>query len=169
MPRGLWQSLLSALRALYHGKELRLGAVTHGLGNSLAVLKEYHHRNAGDLKAHGELHLLVHIDLADLEGIGIFLGDLMQHGGEHFAGAAPVGVKVQQDGFVGVQHFGFKIQSSNVQFSHGEGSFLCCGLIIPRRPADLCDKVTLPQKRSDVQTASDLFVFSYLHSRFMAR
>ena len=30
-----------------------------------------------------------------------------------------VGVKVQQDGFVGLQYLGFKIQSGDVSFSHG--------------------------------------------------
>ena len=49
--------------------------------------------------------------------------DLVDHGSEHLAGTAPVGVEVQQDGLVGTQYLIFKIRSSNFQFSHEKGSF----------------------------------------------
>ena len=77
-----------------------------------------------------QLHLLVHIDLAHLEGTGVFLSDLVEHGSEHFARSAPVRVEIQQDGFVGMQYFIFKIRSSNFQFSHEKGSFLLSLVIL---------------------------------------
>ena len=67
---------------------------------------------------------VIHIDLAHLEGVSVFLGDLVEHGGEHLAGAAPVGVEVQQDGLIGIQYLVFKVRSSNFQFSHEKGSVL---------------------------------------------
>ncbi len=71
--------------ALHHGGDLRLGPVAHGFGNGLSILEYDKHRDTGYLKTHRQLHLLVHIDLAHLECVGVFLRAL------HAAGAVPAG------------------------------------------------------------------------------
>ena len=110
--------------ALHHCGNLRLRPIADRFGNGLSILEYDQHRDAGYLKTHCQLHLLVHIDLAHLEGTAFFFGKLMQYGREHFARSAPVRIEIQQDGLVGMQYLIFKIRSSNFQFSHEKGSVL---------------------------------------------
>jgi hypothetical protein len=59
-----------------------------------------------------ELLFLVHVDFDDLDLVGQFPRDFIQQRGNHLAGAAPFGPKIDQDQFVGLQHFALKIEST---------------------------------------------------------
>lgn len=85
--------------------QLLLGAIAHRLSDGLTVLEYHQHGDAGHLKSHGKLHLLVHVDLAYLADSVVFLCKLMQQRSKHLAGGVtPVGVEVEQDGPVGAMH-----------------------------------------------------------------
>ena len=68
----------------------------------LAVLEEDQGRNALDAELPLRLRVVVDVELGDLEATRILLCDLLEHGGDHAAGAAPFGPEVDQDRLVGL-------------------------------------------------------------------
>ena len=74
-----------------------------------------------------QLGAFVHVDLAD-EDILALLGDLVHHGGEHTAGAAPVGVEVEQDGlFLGLE----SLKALCIDLLYGHGEILLSLCLVP--------------------------------------
>jgi hypothetical protein len=103
--------------------ELRLELVLGDAGADdlvldLAVLEEQQQGNGADVVLHGEVARVIDVDLADLGGCSDFGCDLVDHRANHFAGAAPFGPEVHEDGHVGVDDFGLEIRFVECQ-SHG--------------------------------------------------
>ena len=82
---------------LEQGKQFFLGAVADGGLAQLSVFENQNGGNTGNAEAPGQVHLLVHIDLADGD-VRPRDGDLLHNGGDHLAGSAPAGPEVHQHG-----------------------------------------------------------------------
>ena len=82
------------------------------LTGDLAVLEHEQRGDAHHAELTGELGLVVHVDLADLD-VGILVRDLIHNGGEHLAGAAPGRPEVHQNGLVRLQNLSLEIVFRN--------------------------------------------------------
>jgi len=61
----------------------------------------------------------VNVELADLDPAFVLHVDLLDDGGDHAAGCAPLGPEVHQDRFRGLDYLGFEVQVGEVhQFRH---------------------------------------------------
>ena len=83
-------------------------AGTDGFGGDLAALHDHQRGNAGNVELHGKIHGLIHIDFADLY-ICPLPGNLLKNRSDHPAGAAPLGIKVQQDRSAEIQNLGLPV------------------------------------------------------------
>ena len=67
-------------------------------GRRLAVAEEDHRRDRHDPVAHGELLLLVDVQLHDLQLVRALLGNLLEDGGDGMARTTPLGPKIDEHG-----------------------------------------------------------------------
>ena len=75
----------------------------------LAVLEEHEHGDGTDAELGGEIGTIVHIDLADFDGVALFSRELLKDGGQHAARAAPFGPEIDDNGRGGGFDFGLKV------------------------------------------------------------
>lgn len=73
---------------------------THNLGNLLSLIKEQNRRHSTDPKFLRDVGHLVYVDLVEL-GLWVFGAEFFDFGSDRFAGAAPFGPGIQDDGAVG--------------------------------------------------------------------
>src|SRR3954465_7876310 len=74
-------------------------------GRRGAFLEEDHHRDRLDAEAHGEALLLVDVDLDELEVAVALVDDLVEHGRDGVARAAPLSPEVDDHRLVALEHF----------------------------------------------------------------
>ena len=83
-------------------ENLGLGTGAHRTVGDLAVFHHHEGGDAHDAETAGQLGVFVHINLAHPD-VGSLVGDLLNEGADHPAGAAPAGPEVQKHRFVGVE------------------------------------------------------------------
>ncbi len=83
-----------------------------------AVLEEQKEGNRAYVVFHREVACVVDIDLADFGLIADFAGKLIDDGSDHFAGAAPFGPEIDENGHGGIDDFGIEIGFSEIE-GHG--------------------------------------------------
>ena len=99
--------------------ELILGdAGTDDLILHFAVLEEQEKRDRADIVFHRKVASIVDIDLADFGLVADFAGELIDDRTNHFAGSAPFGPEVDEDGHGGIDDFGFKVAFGEIE-GHG--------------------------------------------------
>src|SRR5690606_29422024 len=83
----------------------------------LAVHQQEHGGHRPDLECRGQLLLLVHVDLGQLERAVVFAGELFQDRAQGLAGAAPFGPEVDQHGRRGrlLEDVGLEIGGGGVE------------------------------------------------------
>src|SRR5712692_3198547 len=96
LPRAFQRRIGSLDVAVKKCGELRLGQGPYLLRLLVAVLEKHQRRYAAYAVLFRDLLVLVHVDLGHLELARIFLGDLVEHGGDRLARAAPFGPVVDQ-------------------------------------------------------------------------
>ena len=74
-----------------------------------AVLEEHEHGDGAYAELSGELGAVVHVDLADFDGVALLSGELLKDGGQHAAGSAPFGPEIDDDRVGGRFDFGLKV------------------------------------------------------------
>src|SRR5581483_6342360 len=82
------------------GHELTLAAGADQPLLQRAVVEYHEGRDAHDLVPPGGVGVVVDVELADGDLALLLFGDLLQDGGDHLAGAAPLGPEVDEDGRV---------------------------------------------------------------------
>lgn len=101
------------------GLQLILGdAGADDLVLHFAVLEEQEKGNRANIVFHREVARIVDIDFADFGLLAKFAGELIDDRPDHFAGSAPFGPEIDEDGNGGVDDFGFEIGFSEIK-SHG--------------------------------------------------
>ena len=75
----------------------------------LAVLKEEQRGNRANVVLVRKTLVLVDVDLRDLDRAGFFFRDLVQKGGDHFAGPAPFRPEIDNHWLVALGYFTLKI------------------------------------------------------------
>ena len=85
-----------------------LGLNAEGFVFEFAVFEEEEGGDVADAVFDGEVGLFVDIDLDDSDGGAFFVSDFVEDGAEHFAGAAPFGPEVDDDGDGGLEDVGGK-------------------------------------------------------------
>src|SRR3954447_12744593 len=70
----------------------------------LAALEHGHGRDRHDLVVARSTGVLVDVELDDVELVAVLAGDLLEHGRDHLARAAPLRPEVDQHGLVALQH-----------------------------------------------------------------
>lgn len=83
--------------ALQQGEDVGLGPCACGLVDDGPVFDDNQRGDGHDLEFLGQLRLFVDVDFAD-QVLRVFGRDFVYDGGQHAAGAAPVGVKVEENG-----------------------------------------------------------------------
>ncbi len=93
------------------GFELLLGDIgTNDLVFDLAIFEKQEQGDGADIVFHRKFAGVVHIEFANL-GLSLQIrGNLVEHGAYHFAGAAPVGPKIHEDGQIGIDDFGLEVR-----------------------------------------------------------
>ena len=101
------------------GLELILGhAGADDLVLHFAVLEEQEERDRADIVFHCEVTRVVDIDLADFGLVAKLAGELIDDRSDHFAGSAPFGPEIDEDGYGGVDDFGIEICFGKIE-GHG--------------------------------------------------
>ena len=101
------------------GLELILGdACANDLVLHFAVLEEQKERDRADIVFHCKVTGIVDIDFADFGLVAEFARELIDDRPNHFAGSAPFGPEVDEDGHGGVDDFGFEIGFGEIE-GHG--------------------------------------------------
>src|SRR5215475_14296843 len=62
----------------------------------LALVEDEERRDAHDVVATRDVRVVVDVELRDLDATGVLLGDVLEHGGDHLAGPAPLGPEVDE-------------------------------------------------------------------------
>ena len=78
-----------------------LVASSHDASLLLPVPEHDQRRDAHDAVLPRRLGIVVHVELCGLEVVGVVAGDLLDHGGDHVAGNAPLRPEIHEDGPVG--------------------------------------------------------------------
>jgi len=92
------------------GLELILGnAGTDDLVLHFAVFEEQEKGNGAHVVFHCEVTCVVDVNLADFGLIAEFAGELIDDRADHFAGAAPFGPEIDENGHGGIDDFGVEI------------------------------------------------------------
>lgn len=86
-----------------------LGLHTDDAIHLFAVLEEHEHGDRAHAELGGEIGAVVHIDLADFDGVALLGSELLQDGGQHAAGTAPFCPEIDDDGRGGRFDFGLKV------------------------------------------------------------
>jgi hypothetical protein len=85
-----------------------LGAAPTLLDIDLTALEHEQRRDTAHAQLHGRIGVLVHVDLHDLH-LAVVLGrKLFERGADLFAGAAPLGPEIDDDGNIRLAHFGIE-------------------------------------------------------------
>jgi hypothetical protein len=107
------------------GGQLRLAHGAHFGGRELAALEDHEGGDTADAELGGDVAVVVHVHLGDLEFAFICGGHFVQDRGNHFAGAAPFGPEVDHHRLARLEHVGFESGVGNVfdQIA-GHGLFL---------------------------------------------
>ena len=110
-----WREALpfQAERLVQHGENACFRLGTHGAVCHFAVLHNYQGGNTHNLERTGQFGFFIYIDLAHLN-VRALLGDLIQNGAYHPAGAAPGSPEIQKNGFTAADHFFLKIILCNM-------------------------------------------------------
>ena len=95
--------------AIEAGLEVAFALQPDHLVHHLALVEHQHRRDGADAVLAGQTGMVVDVDLADPGLVGIFAGNFVDQGAEHFARAAPLGPKIHEHGHGGEKDFGFKI------------------------------------------------------------
>ena len=105
--------------------QLRFAHGAHFGGSQLSVLEDHQGGDAANAELGGNVAVVVHIHLGDLQLAFVSAGHFVQDGGNHLAGAAPFGPEVNHDRVARLEHLGFKCGVGNVfdQIA-GHGLFL---------------------------------------------
>lgn len=85
--------------------QLRLRQGTHLGRMDIAIFEQHQCRYATDTKFRWCAGILIDIEFGDLELAGVFLGDFIENGRNHFARPAPFCPVIQEHGLVGFQYF----------------------------------------------------------------
>src|SRR5260221_10087274 len=91
------------------GPEIALAGQADDLFGELAVLEEEKRGDGADAVFGGEGLVLIDVNLADARATGIFVGEFVEDGSDHFAGAAPFSPEINQDWAGGFQDFLLKV------------------------------------------------------------
>jgi hypothetical protein len=99
----------SSCNGLIHKRlQLRFAECPDFRSSELAFVEDHQGGDAADAKFAGDVAVVIDVELGDLQLAVVGSGQLIQRGGDHFAGAAPFGPKVHEDGLVSLQHVGFE-------------------------------------------------------------
>ena len=90
------------------GRQLGLGQSAHFGGSKLTILEQHQGGNAAYAKLRGNVAVFVDVHFGDLNLLGMALGHFIQQGGDHLAGATPLGPEVNQNRLAGLENVGFK-------------------------------------------------------------
>jgi hypothetical protein len=93
---------------IHKGLQLRFAQCANFRGGELAFVEDHQGGDAADAEFAGDVAVVVHVELGDLEFAVVSTGKLIECGCDHFAGAAPFGPEVHEDGLVGLKHVGFE-------------------------------------------------------------
>jgi hypothetical protein len=128
--RGARPALLDGMRAssqllVDECGQLGLAHGTHFGGSELTAFEDHECGDAANTEFGGDIAVVVYVHFGDLQFALVGRGHFVEDGGNHFAGAAPFGPKINDHGLAGLKHVGFKCGVGNVfdQIA-GHGLFL---------------------------------------------
>ena len=107
--------------AAQHRKNLMFRTCAGCLTDNFAVFHHDKSRDADDTEGSGDRLFFIDVDFSD-EDIVAFLRDVMNDGSDHPAGTAPVGVEVEEDGFLGI-FYGIEVEFIYFHYRHCSVSF----------------------------------------------
>ena len=110
--------------ACYQVNDAFLGLKSHQRSQRNAVFKSNEGRNAFNAESRRKLRLLVNIYLADSNGAGIFLCDLVDYGSKHSAWAAPACPEVDKHSLFRLHNSPVKILGGYHNFTHSNAPLL---------------------------------------------
>ena len=87
------------------GFKVTLAACANHLVGHLTVVEQQECRNRPDAILGSERLVFVNVDLADFGSFAVLISEFVQHGSDHFAGTAPFGPEVHEDGSGGLENF----------------------------------------------------------------
>ena len=93
-------SQIDVLQQLFHSS---LGLQAHALVGDGAILEHHQGGDAHYAELHGQLGVLVDVDLADLHLTSLLLSQLIHDGSHHAAGTAPGCPEIHQNGDIALQ------------------------------------------------------------------
>jgi hypothetical protein len=93
---------------IHKRRELRFAECPDLGGSELAFVEDHQGGDAADAEFAGDVAVVVHVELGDLELAVICTGQLIKGWSDHFAGAAPFGPEIDEHGLVGLEHVGFE-------------------------------------------------------------
>ncbi len=101
----------------------RLGQRAHEAVDHLPVLHENDRRQAADAEGAGQLHLLVGVDLGELELAAVAVDDFLEDRAERLARTAPVGPEIEQHGRAQrrLHDLGLEVLFGGVEYLEGIG------------------------------------------------
>ena len=104
-------------------RESALGQRTDDALDLFSALEQDHRRDALDAVIHRRLFVLVDVELDDLELPRKLIGQLLEYGRDGAAWATPVGIKVDQNWSISLEHLLLEISVSNkIKLTHFEHS-----------------------------------------------
>lgn len=106
--------------AVEEGGQLGLGQGADLGGFYIAVLEQHQCGNTAYAILRWSIGILIDVQLADLEFAFVIPGDIVQDRGNHLARTTPFSPIINQNGAVGLQHFGFEAAVGDVhdQITH---------------------------------------------------
>ena len=99
---------------VYKGRQLGLGQGTDLGRGELAALEQHQGRDAANAELGGNVTVLVHVHLRNLQAAVVIFGDFIQDGRNHLARATPLGPVVHEDGRGGLQDVLLEARVGNV-------------------------------------------------------
>ena len=115
--------------AVEEGRQLGLREGADLGRRELAVLEQHQRRNAANAELGRDVAVLVDIHLGDLQAAPLVLRHFVEDRGDHLAGAAPFGPKINQDWTIGFQHIGFEAGVTDMSRHGYPVSFLYAPLL----------------------------------------
>lgn len=88
--------------------ECWFGPSTYDRLGDFPILEDIERRDRGDPICRGGLHIVVRVDLYDLELVRLLLADLIDDRANHAARAAPWCPKVDEDGLIRLENLCFE-------------------------------------------------------------
>ena len=88
--------------------QLRFAQCADFRGSELAFVEDHQRGDAANAEFAGDIAVLVDVEFGNLQFASMGGGEFIQGRGDHFAGAAPFGPKIDEHGLVGLQYISLK-------------------------------------------------------------